>query len=96
MTYELYQTSRRCPEQYDVILDGAQVGYIRIRRGVISAEVPEACGTRVQVYEHKTIGDGELTQEERPQALERATKAIHAAQFSGIKVMVPKGKQGEN
>jgi len=51
-------TCSACPEQYDVFLDGKQIGYIRLRWGHLRADYPD-CGGR-SVYSSE-IGDGEWT-----------------------------------
>ena len=72
--YDLEQTCSACPEQYDVYLDGKQVGYLRLRHGHFTAEVPDAGGE--EVYESKPDGDGLFTFEEREGELTKAIEAI--------------------
>ena len=36
------ETSSACPEQYDVFKGGKQVGYIRLRHGVLSCRYPKS------------------------------------------------------
>jgi hypothetical protein len=43
----LVQTCIACPEQYDVFKGDKQVAYMRLRGGVFSVEVPDACGEEV-------------------------------------------------
>lgn len=50
---ELVKTCDVCPEQYDVLHKGKQVGYIRLRNGVFRVECPD-CGGEL-VYMSKTI-----------------------------------------
>ena len=61
--YELVETCSACPEQYDVFLDGQQVGYLRLRHGYFSASYPDAGGE--DVYNANPEGDGIFEPEER-------------------------------
>lgn len=72
--YELYQTCGACPEQYDVMKDGKQVGYLRLRHGYFSVEYPD-CGGK-EVYEAEPKGDGEFFDDEREFYLNAAIDAI--------------------
>lgn len=49
-------TCGACPEQYDVFLEGEQVGYVRVRHGWVSAEYPDCGGTHI--YSDYIHGDG--------------------------------------
>ena len=48
MGYEFVKTCERCPEQYDVLLNGEKVAYIRLRFGNLTAEIGDK-----EVYYHK-------------------------------------------
>lgn len=37
------ETCKQCPEQYDVLLNGAKVAYVRLRDGVLRVDIPD-CG----------------------------------------------------
>lgn len=64
-----------CPEQYDVFLDGKQVGYVRLRHGDMTVECPD-CGGNL-VYEASPRGDGDFYDEaERDYYLRFAGAAI--------------------
>lgn len=63
-----------CPEQYDVLLDGKQVGYLRLRHGQFTARCPDALDTLV--YSANPIGDGCFEPEERDEYLTKAVEAI--------------------
>lgn len=77
MAIRLVQTCRFAPEQYDAINEeGTQVGYLRLRGGYFTVEVPEADG--VLVYEAETQGQICFTDEERPHHLALALQAIES------------------
>ena len=73
---ELKETSIACPEQYDAIdtTTGEVVGYLRLRNGHFTVEVPDAGG--VLVYESYPRGDGAFDNNERDGELEAAIAAI--------------------
>ena len=73
--YELKQTCGACPEQYDVYWEGKQVGYLRLRWGEFSAEVPDCWGK--MVYLARPEGHGEFEDHERVKYLTEAIMAIH-------------------
>jgi hypothetical protein len=75
--YVLTMTCGACPEQYDVHLDGEQVGYLRLRHGVFTAETPD-CGGKL-VYRGEPKGDGIFESDERAHYLCRAVAAIAGA-----------------
>lgn len=75
--YELDQTCGACPEQYDVYLDGREVGYLRLRWGHFRAEYTAEGGDEI-VYEASPQGDGIFEPEERNYYLNRAVQAIDA------------------
>ncbi|HZH10603.1 MAG TPA: hypothetical protein VEZ24_09545 [Microvirga sp.] len=74
--YELLLTCGACPEQYDVLKDGEQVGYLRLRHGYFRADYPD-CGGET-VYEAEPDGDGEFLDEERGHYLTEAVNALDA------------------
>jgi hypothetical protein len=41
---ELVRTCEACPEQYDAMLDGKQVGYLRVRWGYFTVLCPDGRG----------------------------------------------------
>jgi len=51
------------PEQYDVLLDGKTVGYMRLRNGRFTVECPDVGGELV--YEVYPSGYGEFEDNER-------------------------------
>lgn len=74
---ELIQTCEACPEQYDAMLGGERVGYLRLRWGWFTVTCPWVNGT--EVYEagvgHDLAGtfkDGK----QRKKQLKKARKAI--------------------
>lgn len=69
----LEQTCYACPEQYDVFLDGEQVGYLRLRHGVFRCDYL-ACGGKTLYYAY-CDSDGIFSDEERNEYI---PKAIHA------------------
>lgn len=63
-----------CPEQWDVFFNGnVQVGYLRLRHGNFTAEMPNSGG--LLVYQANPEGDGLFQDDEREFFL---TMAIHA------------------
>ena len=76
---ELVQTSIACPEQYDAIdcVTKQEIGYLRLRHGRFTVEVPGPGGRLV--YESHPAGDGIFEEAERTGELNRAIEAIAAA-----------------
>jgi hypothetical protein len=72
--FELVQTSRAWPEQYDVYLDGEEIGYMRVRHGYYSAEYKG-----VEVFCSYIDGDGFFDDGERDFYLRRGLGAIEDA-----------------
>lgn len=68
-------TCGACPEQYDAFLEGAQVGYLRLRHGDFRVDFPE-CGGET-IYEASPQGDGAFEDDERDYYLKFAVDAIH-------------------
>lgn len=48
--FEFRETCGACPEQYDVYLEGKQVGYVRLRGGFLRCAYPD-CGQET-IYEY--------------------------------------------
>lgn len=70
---KLILTCGACPEQYDVLFEGKNIGYLRLRHGRFYAEyVP----TREIVYEGYPKGDGIFDEDERDEQLTKAIKAL--------------------
>ena len=73
--YKLVQTCQACPEQYEVFdSSGEQVGYLRLRHGHFTVEVPDVADTLV--YEAEPEGDGIFETKERMYYLYRAINEI--------------------
>jgi len=73
--YELFQTCGACPEQYNVLKDGVQVAYLRLRHGEFRADVPDVYGETI--YESSEMkGDGIFEYDERDRFLQEAINAI--------------------
>jgi len=72
LTLEL--TCYACPEQYDVYLGEALVGYLRLRHGSFTVEVPD-CGGKL-VYKAHPEGEGIFMHDERDFYLDQARRAI--------------------
>lgn len=51
------------PEQYDVLLNGKTIGYMRLRHGRFTVECPDVGGQLM--YEAYPIGYGEFENDER-------------------------------
>ena len=72
--FTLKRTCFACPEQYDVLKDGAKVGYLRLRHGEFRADYPD-CGGET-VFEGSPLGDGLFDESERAFWLASAVRAI--------------------
>lgn len=72
--YDLEMTCGACPEQYDVLLHGKKVAYLRLRHGYFSVHVPD-CGGHL-LWECTPMGDGVFMCEERHSYLIEAIKRI--------------------
>lgn len=70
----LIKTCDMCPEQYDVLIGKTTVGYLRVRHGHFTVQVPDAGGETI--YMADVAGDGAFEDEERAWFLERAKSAI--------------------
>lgn len=74
--YVLTQTCESCPEQYNVTRGGEQVGYLRLRHGRFTVEIPDVGGRLV--YDARPLGDGAFDDDEREGYLKHAVEAIHS------------------
>ncbi len=70
----LNMTSGACPEQYNVMLGRVQVGYIRIRHGMLRVDCPECGGSTV--LETSVRGHGYLEDDESEEQLLLCREAI--------------------
>ena len=50
--YNFVQTCEACPEQYDVFYGVDQVGYVRIRYGVLSLYYPDVNGSMIYCFDY--------------------------------------------
>jgi hypothetical protein len=75
--YELVKTSDACPEQYDVYRDGANLGYLRLRHSLFTAQLYGPWGP--EVYRATPKGDGLFEPSEREGFLTEAVEAIGRA-----------------
>lgn len=78
---DLDQTCCACPEQYDAKLDGAVVGYLRLRHGRFRVDYPE-CGEH-EIYAAYPNGDGVFDDDERAGYLGSARRALAEAVVHG-------------
>ena len=78
---QLRLTCMGCPEQYDAVDGrGHQVGYLRLRFGRFTVEIPDVSGELV--FEHTFEGDswkGSFEDDERRHYLALAVRAIKQA-----------------
>ena len=72
----LDRTCFACPEQYEVSLEGVQIGYLRLRHGAFRADYPD-CGGET-VYSAEPEGDGQFMDSEREHYLTEAVKKLLA------------------
>ena len=81
--FEFLETCGACPEQYDVYLEGKQVGYVRLRCATLRCQYPDVGGETI--YQHSWSGkesfDGYLGQfpddKQRDFHLEMIAKTIY-------------------
>lgn len=73
--YTLLKTCSACPEQYDVVRDGKQVGYLRPRHGVFRADCL-GCLQHTVLCTEDVKGDGVFEYDERTMWLARAIAEI--------------------
>lgn len=76
MGYELEMITESYPEQYYVFKGDEQVGYLRLRGGLFTAECPDLRGALVYAAEPK--GDGSFDADERERYLTKAIQFIDA------------------
>jgi hypothetical protein len=72
--FELQKTCDACPEQYNVLYNGQQVGRLRLRHGNFTVECPDSGGELV--YSASPNGDGLFDYKERDYYLSHALAAI--------------------
>jgi hypothetical protein len=72
----LKRTCYACPEQYDVILNDKQFGYLRLRHGCFTAYYPDVGGIRA--YSGYPKGDGIFEADERFFFLKEAVDSLFA------------------
>lgn len=70
---QLRMTCYACPEQYDAIIAGEEVAYLRLRHGYFMVQVPWGGET---VYEADPEGDGIFEVHEREKYLSEACRRI--------------------
>lgn len=70
--FTLIRTCWACPEQYDALFRGQEIGYLRLRHGHFYCEYTP---TDKRVFEAQPNGDGIFDDDEREEYL---TKAINA------------------
>ena len=81
--YVLEQTCFACPEQYDLLLDGKCIGYLRLRHGYFYATYPDITDDNCEkVYSAYPEGDGCFMDHEREKYLTEAIAAIHNARMT--------------
>lgn len=80
---DLIETCGACPEQYDVYLDGAKIGYLRLRGGYFRADYLHSGGRTL--YEAFPKGDGLFESDERDFYLNEAVRIIKAYHEAQIK-----------
>lgn len=73
---ELEMTCEACPEQYDAMIDGKVVGYLRMRHGIFTVRCPNSKGE--VVYYDTPKGDGSFEDGERNTYLISAKEVILA------------------
>jgi hypothetical protein len=47
---EFHNTCCACPEQYDVLIEGKQVAYVRLRWGNLNVTIPDVGGQNIYSY----------------------------------------------
>jgi hypothetical protein len=89
----LEQTCYACPEQYDAFLDatGERVGYLRLRHGSFTVNVPDPGGKLI--YDADPEGDGIFEDHERERYLTAAVRAIRRS--LGLEPLGPITKASE-
>ena len=72
--FDLQLTCSACPEQYDVLMRGENVGHLRLRHGRFRVEYPDIPGETI--FEAYPNGDGIFEDNERLVFLTKALRAI--------------------
>lgn len=90
--YDLFMTCSACPEQYDVLKDGEQVGYLRLRHGRFTATYPDVRGNLV--YDAHPMGDGIFEDQERLYHLTAAVMMIALEDGVPVQITVPIDDKG--
>lgn len=62
--FEFIETCGACPEQYDVFLEGKQVGYVRLRWGRLRCDYPDVGGETIYSYYWEDAWLGEFPNDE--------------------------------
>lgn len=76
--FEFHETCSACPEQYDVYLEGAQVGYVRLRWGTLCCDYPDVYGELVYLHNFDDGLQGCFdTDKQRDFHLEMIAKSIY-------------------
>jgi hypothetical protein len=70
----LNRTCEACPEQYDALLNGKIVGYLRLRHGSFTVRYPNFAGDII--YSASPKGDDIFESEERDHYLKMAILAL--------------------
>lgn len=73
--WQLVRTCFACPEQYDLLENGVERAYFRLRWGGFTVECP-ACGEGEIVYSGSPDGDGVFEDYERAEYLLRALEQV--------------------
>ena len=85
--YILNQTCFACPQQFDVFdNEGTQVGYIRVRHGMIKVHCPDYGGDIV--YYSSIKGDGVLIEQEELDQLYKCVAEIQRWQLRKMRECV--------
>lgn len=70
----LILTCGACPEQYDVLKDGKQVAYFRLRHGEFRVDYPDVRGK--VIYSVEPMGDGIFHDTERLAYMTKAMRVL--------------------